>query len=90
MIPPGSRKLVLGLQVEGDVPRLTRKFKDRLRQHLYYLEKFGAVEHAKTRKFETIWGMKAHIRGLIDFANMVEPDCAAWLLKRFEMIDWPV
>ena len=47
VVPPGSRKLVLGLQVEGDVSRLTREFKDKLRQHLYYLEKHGAVRARK-------------------------------------------
>jgi RNA-directed DNA polymerase len=90
VVPPGSRKIVLGLQVDGDVPRLTHEFKDRLRQHLHYLERFGPVEHAMARKFETVWGMKAHIRGLIDFANMVESIYAGALLKRFELIDWPV
>jgi len=90
VVPPGSRKLVLGLQVDDDIPRLTREFKDRLRQHIYYVEKFGPVEHAKVRKFETISGMKAHLKGLIDFAHMVEPVTAAALLKRFQAIDWPV
>lgn len=28
VIPPGSRKIVLGLQVDGDTPRLRREFKD--------------------------------------------------------------
>ena len=90
IVPPGSRKIVLGLQVDGDIPRLTRKLRDLLRQHMHYLEKFGPVEHAKARKFETMWGMKSHIRGLIDFANMVEPSFASKLKKRFDLIDWPV
>lgn len=90
VIPPGSRKIVLGLQVDGDTPRLRKEFKDLLRQHIYYLKKFGPIEHANVRKFESVWGMKCHIRGLIDYANMVEPEYAGALLERFDALDWPV
>ena len=90
IIPPGSRKIVLGLQVDGDVPRLQREFKDNLRQHIYYLERYGPVEHGNRRNFDTIWGLKSHIRGLIDFAKMVEEEYAEELLARYSKIEWPV
>lgn len=89
VIPPGIRKIVLGLNVDSDKPKLRREFKDNLRLHLYYLTKFGPTGHAKVRQFETIWGMKAHLRGLIDFANMIEPNYAKEMLGQFEKIDWP-
>lgn len=89
VIPPGSRKIVLGLLVDGDKPRLRREFKDFLRQHIYYLKKFGPAEHAKDRDFHSIWGMKSHLRGLIDFAHMIEPEYAKALLTRFENVNWP-
>lgn len=89
IVPPGSRKIVLGLVVDGNKPRLRREFKDNLRLHIHYLEKVGPTEHAKARDFHTIWGMKSHLRGLIDFANMIEPDYAAALLQRFKNVDWP-
>ncbi|WP_336083725.1 reverse transcriptase family protein [Thalassospira sp. CH_XMU1448-2] len=90
IIPPGSRKIVLGLLVDGEGPRLRREFKDNLRQHLYYLEKHGSIEHAQRRAFDSVWGMKCHIRGLIDYANMIEPSYAAQLLQRFNKIAWPI
>ncbi|PCJ61606.1 MAG: RNA-directed DNA polymerase [Rhodospirillaceae bacterium] len=89
LIPPGSRKIVLGLNVGGPKPSLRREFKDNLRLHIHYLEKFGPTEHAKAREFDTIWGMKAHLRGLIDFAKMIEPDYATKLLQRFKNVNWP-
>lgn len=88
IIPPGNRKIVLGLLVDGDVPKLRKEFKDTLRQHLYYLEKLGPIEHAKARKFDSIWGMKCHIRGLIDFANMIEPEYAKKMHMKFNDIPW--
>lgn len=90
IVPPSARKLVLGLTIDGVEPRLTKEFKDRIRQHLYFLEKLGPVDHAFNRKFDSIWGMKAHIKGLIDFAKMIEPKYAALCRERFEKIDWPV
>tara|TARA_B100000614_G_scaffold251585_1_gene263328 strand:+ start:1069 stop:2202 length:1134 start_codon:yes stop_codon:yes gene_type:complete len=89
LIPPGSRKIVLGLNVEGDTPRLRKEFKDKLRLHLHFLSEFGPAEHAKARDFETIWGMKSHIRGLIDFANMIEPIFAKRMLDQYNQVEWP-
>lgn len=89
VVPPGSRKVVLGLNVEGEKPKLRREFKDNLRMHLYYLMKHGPVEHAKERDFETIWGMKSHVRGLIDYAKMVEPNYSIDMLKKFNSVSWP-
>ena len=90
IVPPSARKLVLGLTVDGAEPGLTKEFKDRIRQHLYFLEKLGPVDHAFNRKFDSIWGMKAHIKGLIDFAKMIEPKYAVLCRERFQKIDWPV
>jgi RNA-directed DNA polymerase len=89
VVPPGARKIVLGLLVDGSDPRLSSEFKNRLRQHLYFLEARGPIEHAKARGFETITGMYRHIKGLIDYANMVEPQYAAELRRRLNGVAWP-
>lgn len=90
VVPPGARKMVLGLNVDGDKLNLRREVKSLLRMHLYFLNKDGPTAHAENRKFDTIWGMKCHIRGLIDYANMVEPKYARKLLAQFDKINWPV
>jgi len=90
IVPPGARKVVLGLVVDGAKPRLQREFRDNLRQHLYYLRKFGPIEHMRRRDFETVQGMRHHIRGLIDFARMVDVPYAEAMFKHFNAIDWPV
>lgn len=89
IVPPGSRKVVLGLLVDGGQPALSREFRSLLRQHLHYLEKFGPIAHAQVRNFDTVSGMRRHIRGLIDFANMVDRSYASPLLDRFKKIAWP-
>ncbi|MBL8476000.1 MAG: RNA-directed DNA polymerase [Methyloversatilis sp.] len=88
VVHPGARRLVLGLLVDGDAPRLTRGFRDRLRQHLYYLEKLGITAHVQARGFESSGGLYRHLRGLIDYANSVDPSYAAPLLARLEALPW--
>jgi RNA-directed DNA polymerase len=86
VVPPGARKIVLGLLVDGEEPRLSRQFKDRIRQHFYYLEKWGVREHVAKRGFDSIGGFFRHLKGLLDFANMVEPEYARKLYERFHSL----
>ncbi len=90
IIPVGAKKIVLGLNVDGPVPRLQKKYKDRIKQHLYYLKKVGPADHILARGFDSIWGFKAHLRGMIDYANMIEPNYAKDRLDEFNAINWPV
>ncbi|WP_290523549.1 reverse transcriptase family protein [Alcanivorax sp.] len=89
IVPIGAKKIVLGLNVDGDFPRLQKEFKDRLRQHIYYLQKVGPVEHVLARGFDSIWGFKSHLRGLIDYAKMIEPRYAEKMMEEFNKVDWP-
>ena len=90
VVSPGARKIVLGLNVDGGAPRLPREFRDNLRQHLYYIKKFGPSVHRDKRDFESILGMKNHLNGLIQFAFMVDQVLAKKMLNQFDEIDWPV
>jgi hypothetical protein len=73
--PPGARKIVLGLLVDVEKPRLPRKFKATLRQHLYYVAhpNIGPAKHAARRGFVSVLGLRHHIEGLIAFARQIEP-----------------
>lgn len=88
---PGSRRIVLGMLVDGDQPRLSREFKNNLRLHLHYLSspRHGPAAHALARK-TGVSSMYHHVRGLISWAQWVEPDYAAEVLTRFRAVDWPL
>jgi RNA-directed DNA polymerase len=88
IIHPGARRVVLGLLVDQDQPRLSRAFRDRLRQHLYYLETRGIVAHVKARGFDSVGGLYRHLRGLIDYANMVDQPYAEKQLRRLLALPW--
>ena len=90
VVPPGSRKVVLGLLVDAERPRLTKDFRDKVRLHLYYSKKFGPQEHANGREFETVIGLKNHLLGLISYATSVDEIWAKARLEEFYEIDWPL
>lgn len=90
VVPPGARKIVLGLNVDGDEPRLPRDFRLRMRQHLHYVEKAGGpVQHATMRGFRSVSGLRHHLAGLAAFASQIEPEYGASLRDRLAAIDWP-
>lgn len=88
IVPPGARKVVLGLLVDGARPRLTREFRDQLRQHLYYLKKLGPEAHRAARNFDTVSGLHRHVRGLIDFAQSVDSIFAGAMRAKFDAVGW--
>src|SRR5439155_9786882 len=71
--PPGARKIVLGLLVDRERPRLRRDFRDRLDQHIYCLLKNGPAIHAERRHFRSIFSLQEHVKGLLNFATQVDP-----------------
>ena len=58
--------------------------------HLHYLtsESHGPSVHAASRK-TSVSGIFHHVRGLIAWAETVEPDYGARALESFESVDWP-
>ena len=92
IVPPGARRVVLGLLIDGPTPRLTREFKLSMRQHLYYLEheEVGPAAHAASRGFVAIAGMKNHLLGLAAFAKQIEPAYGDQVTARLLAVPWPV
>ncbi len=80
--------MVLGLLVDGEQPRLSRSFRDNIRQHLYYLETRGIMAHVEARAFDSAGGLYRHLRGLIDYANMIDQPYAQQQLSRLEVLPW--
>jgi hypothetical protein len=92
MAPPGSRKVVLGLLVDRERPRLSRQFRSMLGRLLHGAEepRGGALaDYVHWRGFRTIQGFLNHLEGLLNFARMVDTAYAEPLRKRFERIPRP-
>jgi RNA-directed DNA polymerase len=89
IVPPGARKVVLGLLVDREAPALPREFKDRLRQHIYHLKKHGIDNHVARREFDSIGGAYRYLLGTINYAHMVDAEFAANIRAEFDNLPWP-
>jgi len=87
---PRARKIMLGVLVDRERPRLTRSFRNNLETHLYALTspKIGAAAHLRNRGFASRIGMQRHVAGLLAFAHQVDGAYAAKQYRVFNMIDW--
>jgi hypothetical protein len=83
LIPPGARKIVLGLLVDNDVPRLTREWRECMRMHLHFINEFGANAHASRRKFDSTLGLKLHLQGKIAYAKGIDRAYGESLAEEF-------
>ena len=83
VIPPGAKKIVLGLLVDRERPRLTKEFRHRLEHHARGIQKFGLAAHAAHHNFDSTWGFRRHIEGLIAFAAMVDDEFARVMREAF-------
>jgi RNA-directed DNA polymerase len=89
---PGSRKIVLGLLVNGPKPRLTREFRALMRQHLHYLLRadVGPVQHARARGFISVVGFRNHLTGLATYARQIDEAYGDGLLRALDAVAWPL
>jgi len=88
--PPRARKVMLGVLVDREWPRLTRSFRNNLETHLYALTslKIGVRAHIQRRGFASRIGMQRHVAGLLAFAHQVDREYAAKQYRLFNAIDW--
>lgn len=91
IIPPGARKLVLGLLVDGENPCLKNEFKSSMRTHIHFLLRsdIGPELHAKNRGFDSILGLQRHLHGLLAYAIGIEPIWARSSLNELKKVNWP-
>ncbi|WP_416899415.1 MAG: reverse transcriptase family protein [Minwuia sp.] len=90
LAPPGSRKMVLGLLVDGARPRLSKAFRNKLRMHLHFITRpdVGPARHAEQRGFTSIEGLRQHLLGLTAFATQIDPAYGAECQKKLRSAPW--
>ncbi|MBQ0994780.1 RNA-directed DNA polymerase [Micromonospora sp. H61] len=73
LTPPGARRIVLGLLVDGDRVRLPKEMRSRISTHIHGMEKFGLRGHQIARGFPSVLGLARHVDGLLAFASDIDP-----------------
>ena len=89
IVPPGARKIVTGLVVNGAVPRLSREFKENIENHLYHAKVHTIAGHCLNRGFRSIPGFYSHLKGLITYAKHIDKKLGTKYENEFKSIDWP-
>lgn len=89
IIPPGARKIVTGLNVNGSQPAITRELRDKIKADLYYCKKYGVVNHCEKNKYKSIIGFSNHMKGMISFVNSVNPTLGGKYQKQYDDLKLP-
>ena len=86
---PGARKMVLGLLVDGDEPRLSKAMVKRIDRHLYSIDKYGISAVSDYNGFDSVYGFYNHLSGLIAFTKDVDIKRWELFIERFRSISTP-
>lgn len=84
IIPPGARKIILGLLVDDEGVHLTPEFKKEMRYHIRGVAKFGLqnhLNHLETKPPLVSWIQ--HMEGKIAYAEGIEPRYGYKLKRSF-------
>ena len=67
-----GRKIVTGISITGNEPKVPKKYKRKLRQELFYVLKYGFVSHARRKRVRTLYHLES-LYGKLIFWKWVEP-----------------
>ena len=85
IVPPGARKVAVGLLVTDDGVRLLPEFRRQIEVHVRGVEKNGVRGHAEHRGFIDSHTMINYVGGCISFACAVEPRWAENMQRRWRV-----
>lgn len=85
IVPPGARRVVLGLLVDESV-RLLPEHRRRIEVHIRGCEQFGLARHADFRGFDSVFSFINHLDGWISFALGVERERATGWRRRLNHV----
>lgn len=86
IIPPGARKIVLGLLVDGDRLRIPVPARQRLEAHIRGAATFGLAAHVEHARYSSLGGFVRHVDGLLRYAQGVDRAWAGPLTERWEAV----
>ncbi len=85
----GSKKVVLGLLVDGPEPRISRETYKRIDRHLHAAQKYGLEAAAAHEHFDSAFGFHNHLSGLVRFVHDVDLKRWAEFSERLALVDVP-
>ncbi|WP_157674287.1 reverse transcriptase family protein [Agrococcus carbonis] len=84
IVRPGLPIELLGVRVDGEYTRVSRRVREKIEFHIRAIEKFGLAAHAAHAGFGDAIGCANHVIGLVRYAHDVEPQRAGAYFARIE------
>lgn len=84
LIPPGARKVILGILIQPDSIRILPEQRRMLDLYIHSVRKYSLVSYAAKRKFDSPISFLNHVNGHLAHMKQIEPDWtagreAAWI-----------
>jgi len=86
---PGSKKIILGLLVDGCSPRLSRETYKRIDRHIHASLKYGIIKTSEHEGFDSPVGFYNHLSGLVAYVKDVDYKRWCEFKSKMEKIDEP-
>jgi len=89
IIPPGARKIVTGLVVNGEASTVPKEVRSKIRMHLYHCRTKGIPSHCEWVGFNSLVGFRNHLLGLVMYVKSIDFNQGNRFLKEFNRLPWP-
>jgi RNA-directed DNA polymerase len=86
VVPPGARKIVLGLLVDGDRIRIPVDSRNRILNDIRGAERFSLPAHARHRGFSSTIAFGERLAGMLAYCHDVDPEWTRPLWRRWARI----
>lgn len=81
VIPPGARKVLLGMQITETGVGILPEHRRRVDLYIHSVERYGPVDFARVRRFESPLSLINHVEGWLAYLHHLDP---VWTKSRFE------
>ncbi len=88
IVPPGARKILTGLIINDELPKIPKEIRDAVRMHLYYAKKNGIASHCTARGFRSVIGFKNYLSGMIGYISSINPQQGKKSRIEFNSLPW--
>lgn len=82
----GAREIVTGLSINGNTLHVPRIYKDKVKQELYFLEKYGLYEHCDGIQAKNPLAYLRRLKGRILYIHSIEKSLGIRYLDKFNQI----
>lgn len=83
-----QRKIITGIVVKENTLSVPKKVKRKLKQEIYYCQKFGVSKHLDNINSSKVVNFREYLYGKAYYIKMIEPKIGEKFLGELDKIDW--